>query len=170
MPDAFKYGIKYGIETEEYYPYIGKNGECLYDPTKTVVQPAFVMEVEQSEVTLVSALGKNCLNRFTYFFITKTYFLVEVGPISAAINANPLSYYGGGIFDVPKCPSEFADLNHGVLVVGYGVEDGVPYWIVKNSWGADWGEDGYFRIVRHLDNSSKGMCGIVQYLSYAVLK
>jgi C1A family cysteine protease len=53
-------------------------------------------------------------------------------------------------------------LNHAVLIVGYGVQSGVRYWIVKNWWGADWGEQGYFRIRR-----GRKTCGINKYASYA---
>ena len=63
-----------------------------------------------------------------------------------------------------------ADLNHAVLVVGYGVEaasasaSDVPYWIVKNSWGTEWGEDGYYRVVR-----GKNHCGIANFAVHSVL-
>ena len=45
-------------------------------------------------------------------------------------------------------------MNHAVLAVGYGVENGVPYWLIKNSWGADWGDEGYFKM-----EMGKNMCG-----------
>ena len=52
--------------------------------------------------------------------------------------------------------SEFAcqDVNHAVLAVGYGVEDDVEYWLIKNSWGENWGDDGYFKM-----ELGKNMCG-----------
>eukprot|EP01083_Nonionella_stella_P099394 279480_1 len=79
--------------------------------------------------------------------------LYNIGPLSALMNAETLQRYKGGVFDPKACDP--SDLDHGVLIVGYGDEDGTPFWIVKNSWGAKWGEDGYFRIVR-----GSGKCGI----------
>lgn len=46
------------------------------------------------------------------------------------------------------------DVNHAVVAVGYGVENGIPYWLIKNSWGASWGADGYFKM-----ELGKNMCG-----------
>jgi cathepsin F len=89
--------------------------------------------------------------------------LVETGPLSVLLNAEKLQFYKSGVYAPSRCPPE--DLDHAVLVVGYGVEpsnatataasSGTPYWIVKNSWGSSWGESGYFRIVR-----GEGACGI----------
>lgn len=62
------------------------------------------------------------------------------------------------------------ELNHGVAVVGYGVDeddDGIKYWIVKNSWGADWGEQGYIRMQRDVQ-AKEGLCGIAMEASYPV--
>lgn len=54
------------------------------------------------------------------------------------------------------------DVNHAVLAVGYGVENGIPYWLIKNSWGADWGDNGYFKM-----EMGKNMCGkFLKFLIY----
>lgn len=60
------------------------------------------------------------------------------------------------------------DLNHGVAVVGYGVDkDGTKYWTVKNSWGPDWGEQGYIRMQRDV-KAKEGLCGIAMAASYPI--
>jgi C1A family cysteine protease len=84
---------------------------------------------------------------------------VDKGPVTVAIEADqlPFRFYNGGIFDYKGCGN---NLDHGVLVVGYGEENGQKYWIVKNSWGEDWGENGYIRMLRSESESSKGICGI----------
>lgn len=86
-----------------------------------------------------------------------------LGPVAVAIDANPLSLYTGGVFD-GKCGNTAADLNHAVLVVGYGTDAGEDYWLVKNSWGATWGEKGFFRLLR-----GKNLCGIAVDASYPIL-
>ena len=78
--------------------------------------------------------------------------LVELGPISVGLDADQLQFYHRGIFDpFFGCSDE---LNHAVLMVGYGSAN-KDFWIIKNSWGKKWGEQGYFRIRR-----GKATCGI----------
>merc|ERR1712146_449427 len=83
---------------------------------------------------------------------------VSIGPVSVAIEADQAGFqhYTSGVFD-GKCGTS---LDHGVLVVGYSDD----YWIVKNSWGKSWGEEGYIRLKRGVDK--KGMCGITMQASY----
>ena len=57
-------------------------------------------------------------------------------------------------------------LDHGVLLVGYGVDNGEDYWLVKNSWGSGWGESGYVRIFRDAVEGQPGVCGLQMYASY----
>jgi cathepsin F len=91
--------------------------------------------------------------------------LYSRGPLAAGINANKLKYYNSGIINVDEKQCDPLNLTHVVLIVGYGESyTGVPYWIVKNSWGTDWGEDGYFRIAR-----GKGICGINRYVVTGIM-
>ena len=94
---------------------------------------------------------------------------VSRGPVSVAIEADTYTFqlYTGGILDSNKCGT---NLDHGVLVVGYGDEDGIPYWIIKNSWGTTWGENGYVRIKRSISGElNDGVCGIALQASYPVI-
>lgn len=69
-----------------------------------------------------------------------------------------------GIYDGRNCTSPYG-INHFVLIVGYGSENGVDYWIAKNSWGKDWGMDGYIRIQRNTGDLL-GVCGMNYFASY----
>jgi len=71
-----------------------------------------------------------------------------------------------GIYDDPKCKNEYTDLDHAILVVGYGnTENGTDYWLVKNSWSMDFGDKGYIKMVRNKDNQ----CGIASQASYPLV-
>ncbi|CAL0320042.1 unnamed protein product [Lupinus luteus] len=87
-------------------------------------------------------------------------------PISVAIDAGgtDFQFYSEGVF-TGECGT---DLNHGVAIVGYGKTlDGTKYWIVRNSWGPEWGEQGYIRMQRGISDK-KGLCGIAMLASYPI--
>jgi len=90
------------------------------------------------------------------------------GPVAIAIEADQGAFqqYSKGVL-TGSCG---VSLDHGVLLVGYGTEGGNDYWKVKNSWGKDWGEDGYVRLCRNCNaNSGKGQCGILMGASYPIV-
>merc|ERR1712084_51220 len=88
-------------------------------------------------------------------------------PISIAINAQPIQLYHSGVYsDWDGCPP---NLDHAVLAVGYGSENGQDYWIVKNSWGGNWGEKGYLRMAADYTSTDSGTCGIQLQASYPVV-
>ncbi|UYV60895.1 CTSS [Cordylochernes scorpioides] len=117
-----------GLEKDSDYPYhdIGDH-TCHFDKSKSVLKVKDYVELpEGDEEVLKEALA-------------------TVGPISVAIAANHgIHLYKSGVYR-GSCNHR---LNHAVLAVGYGEQDGVPYWLIKNSWGEQWGEEGYMRLYR----------------------
>ena len=89
-------------------------------------------------------------------------------PVSVAIEAGGLALqlYQSGVF-TGECGSA---LDHGVVAVGYGTENGTDYWLVRNSWGTNWGESGYFKIERNVASTYTGKCGIAIEASYPTKK
>uniref|UniRef100_A0A182JY56 Cysteine proteinase n=1 Tax=Anopheles christyi TaxID=43041 RepID=A0A182JY56_9DIPT len=154
MDDAFK-AIEQlgGLELENDYPYEAKaQKSCQFNKTLSHVQVKGAVDMPKNETFIAQYLIKN-------------------GPIAIGLNANAMQFYRGGISHPwhPLCSHKSID--HGVLIVGYGIKEypmfnkTLPYWIIKNSWGPRWGEQGYYRIYRG-DNScgnamasSGPMCG-----------
>jgi len=151
MRTALQYVINNkGIDTEDSYPYAdyeGEDGEenCTYSVKNIGAVIHAVHDVISGNETDLAYAVFNC-------------------PVSVAIDASLDSFqnYEGGIYYEPECESDLQDLDHGVLVVGYGVEDDDEYWIVKNSWGPTWGMEGYILMSRGDDNQ----CGIATYATF----
>lgn len=135
-----------GLQLESDYPYKGYDNKCTQDKEKFAVQVDSFVKLDSEDEEVIKE------------------YLYKTGPLAIALNANPLQYYYGGIVDESQSSCNPQGLNHGVVLVGYGSENGVDYWIVRNSWGASWGEKGYFRMLR-----GKGTCGINTYVTSAVL-
>jgi len=73
--------------------------------------------------------------------------VANIGPVSVSVDASRWFGYDGGIFD--GCNKSNPDINHAVQLAGFGEENGTKYWLVRNSWGTGWGEDGYIRLRRY---------------------
>jgi cathepsin L len=136
---AYRYVIQkqdgaFNLETA--YPYEAKNGICRFDPSGAITKIGFAVNVNKNENDLLSAVW-------------------QYGPVAVAIDANHQSFskYKTGVYLELNCSS--VKLDHEVLLVGWGV-DPSPYWLVKNSWGIKWGEDGFIRMARGKSNN----CGI----------
>ena len=98
------------------------------------------------------------------FNVWKLTFTLQVaitahGPVSVAIDAahKSLSFYSSGVYYEEKCNNNIDGLDHAVLAVGYGTENGQDYWLVKNSWNTTWGDQGYVKLAIV---DGKGICGV----------
>lgn len=144
MTRAFQYIIdNNGIDSEESYPYMAQNGTCQYNvSTRAATCSKYVELPYADEAALKDAVA-------------------NVGPVSVAIDATQPTFflYRSGVYDDPRCTQE---VNHGVLVVGYGTLNEKDFWLVKNSWGERFGDGGYIRMSRNHANH----CGIASYASY----
>ena len=145
-----------GIMLEKDYPYVGVEQACRKQKSKYADFRVTGYQKLGSTSTTWSCVDENDIKEFLY----------ETGPLAVALNADYLNLYTGGVINYSsyQCPS--GGINHAVTMVGYGYDSSVQrnYWIIKNSWGADWGESGYFRIRR-----GKGTCGINCYITTATV-
>jgi KDEL-tailed cysteine endopeptidase len=144
MDYAFKYVAAKGLCSESSYAYTGKSGTCK--TCTAVASISSYQDVQQdSESSLMAAVSGQ--------------------PVSVAIEADQFAFqfYKTGVFS-QSCGT---NLDHGVLVVGYGTDNGQDYWKVKNSWGSTWGMNGYILLARNT-GSSKGQCGIAMQPSYPI--
>jgi len=145
MDSAFHYVKQNGLDTEASYSYKGRSGSCQATSGTTGIPAGAVTgyhDVAQSEQALMEAVAQQ--------------------PVSIAIEADKSVFqlYRSGVL-TGSCGTS---LDHGVLAVGYGVENGQNYWLMKNSWGTSWGISGFGKLLR--GKNSKGECGILMQPSY----
>ncbi|KAJ8967122.1 hypothetical protein NQ314_003074 [Rhamnusium bicolor] len=139
-----------GIDSEESYPYQGRDLPCRYITSANVTSTKGYAIIERGNEEHLKAA------------------IATIGPIAIGIDASQIEFtlYHKGIYYNPRCSSGLIDpeneLDHAVLAVGYGSENGEDYWLIKNSWGTDWGDDGYIKMARNRDNN----CGVAAYASY----
>ena len=147
MDSAFEYAIDNGMCGESAYPYTASGGTCV------------------SCQTLVKITGCNDVEPNNQLALKEAVFH---GPVSIAIEADTrvFQFYSGGIITSTSCGT---NLDHGVLIVGYGEENGQKYWLVKNSWGSSWGEAGYVRIARVESSNDIGICGVAAEPSFPIV-
>ena len=147
MEGAFKYLIQNGQCSDTTYPYTSGNGQSGSCKSCTpVAQFSSCSDVKPNDqISLKGAVAQQ--------------------PVAVAIEADTRYFqsYSGGIMDSPSCGTS---LDHGVLIVGYGEENGSKYWILKNSWSSSWGEEGYFRILRTDSTNDPGICGVAMDPSF----
>ncbi|CAG2176642.1 unnamed protein product, partial [Oppiella nova] len=137
-----------GIEKESDYSYQARSGICQYTKSKKAVSVTGLNTLQTGrESALKAVVGR-------------------VGPVAVAIDAGHQTFqlYTSGVYVDSACRNDIQSLNHGVLAVGYGSEKGQGYWLIKNSWGAQWGAQGYIKLARNNNNQ----CGVATYGVYPI--
>ena len=144
MEGAFKYVIEHGQCSLASYPYTAKDGTCK--TCSAVAHVSSCSDVKPNDqISLKGAVAQQ--------------------PVAIAIEADTRYFqsYSGGVLTSSSCGTS---LDHGVLIVGYGAENGIDYWLVKNSWGTSWGDKGYVKIARSDSTNDAGICGIAMDPSF----
>ncbi|EPS70818.1 cysteine proteinase, partial [Genlisea aurea] len=147
MNNAFEYALKVGgLQKEEDYPYTGRDGSCKFQQNQIAASVLNFSVVSIDDAQIAANL-------------------VSHGPLAVGINAAWMQTYIRGVSCPLVCGK--SNLDHGVLMVGYGSSGyapirlkNKPYWIVKNSWGKNWGEKGYYKICR-----GSNICGVESMVS-----
>ena len=151
MDTAFKYVEHNSLESEQDYQYQGSDDSCSFNSSQAFVKISGYQDVAtNNEMALKTAVAQQ--------------------PVSIAIEADKtvFQFYSNGVITSDLCGT---NLDHGVLIVGYGYDNksGNDYWLVKNSWGDTWGDQGYVKIQRTNSTNSSGTCGIAISASYPIV-
>ena len=138
-----------GLQSDIDYPYEARDQTCSQEKSKNIVNIV--------DYQLLDSTDEEIIKQYLY----------EKGPLAIGINAYPLNWYARGVIDWGNENCAHDDINHAVVLVGYGHDDeeGLDFWRIRNSWGENWGEKGYFRVSR-----GKGTCGVNQHVSFASIQ
>ena len=144
MEGAFKYIVEHGQCSLASYPYTATDGSCK--TCASVAHISYCSDIKPNDqISLKAAVAQQ--------------------PVAVAIEADTRYFqsYSSGVLTSASCGT---NLDHGVLIVGYGTENGQDYWLVKNSWGTTWGMSGYIKIARSSSTNDPGICGIAMQPSF----
>jgi cysteine peptidase B len=146
-PTAYQYVISAGgLEYYSDYPYTGEDGTCQFNKADVDAVLSNWQYVTQSE-------DENAMQSF----------LVSNGPLSVCVDAESWQNYNSGIITAEdNCGTS---LDHCVMITGYGSQESMTFWWVRNSWGTDWGEEGYLQVQMGSD-----VCGIAQEVTSAIVQ
>jgi len=148
MTWAFNYLIKNGGQCSDLdYPYQAQDGVCKSCKPVATISACYSIP-ENNQIILKDAVSSK-------------------GPVSIAIEADTIyfQHYSSGVLTGSTCGT---NLDHGVIIIGYGIENREKYWLVKNSWGETWGDRGYIKIGRSDSTNDEGVCGIAMSPSFPV--
>ncbi len=154
FPPSVRYLLEQGgkIATEASYPYGGKKQTCKTNDLNQIslgnIEYGSIPEGDENNMAQA---------------------LVNYGPLFIGLDADSyrFMFYRSGVLQIKNCPTRRQDMDHAMVVVGYGYDNvlKIPYWIIKNSWGIKWGENGYLRLAKDAGN----MCGIASMAYYGKL-
>jgi len=148
LPTAFQYIQSTGLELDSYYPYTsedGWTGSCSFDASHVVAKISGFQYATQSQNETAMQVA-----------------MVQHTPLSICVDASSWQDYSSGVMNAADCGT---DLDHCVQAVGYGgMTNGTNYWIVRNSWAASWGIDGYIWI-----QMGQNVCGIAEEATYVTI-
>jgi len=141
-----------GVELESKYVYTAQTGTCKranFGPATAPISNYTCLSQPQGAVANEDDMAA---------------FVAQYGPISIAMDAGLLESYSSGIIQPQTGDCSQVQLDHAIVIVGYDFTGSVPFWIVRNSWGASWGEEGYFRIIKGVN-----ACGLASAVSHPII-
>jgi len=179
---AFHQALKYGIRSEEDFPYTGRDqetGRCPATSPSSLGSALMSNVLDGDDTQAVSTNGGAAIGLVGWKKLPQNEYeplirhLVRYGPVAVSISAENQFSYHGGILD--SCKKDTV-IDHAVALYGYGVEEkntalvgtqgaksiggAKKYWLLRNSWGKQWGEKGYVRLLRHnTDTGEEAHCG-----------